>query len=314
MRRGGCGMLVLWAACTAPNPLFLGSAGDGSGDATTTSAAATTTTSSTGAATASTGSSTTGSGSGGETTPPPTTSSTSGVVTTGSSGSSDGSSGSDGTGGPAPITCPPDPTLVGCYHFPVGELDKLVDGSPHGNDGEMTIDGLTPAPPAFEVAAALGPTSALLVHETGVNDALDLTTAITMTALVYLAELPPAGARVGVLDKDGQYSLFVHSDGDLRCQVADFIEPTGVTLPVGAWVHVACSFDGATIRVYLDGVEAAAIPKAGVLQSVDLGDLVLGGNSPLPDERMIGALDAVEIWSVPLAPASICERAGPACP
>lgn len=330
MSRAGWALLVL-AGCSRPNPGFLGyvgaaTTGSTGADASSTAPGGSSTTrtgstggtgtgeaGSTGAQTASSGGAreTTSSGSTGEGSTGAGTTGSTGEGTTGSTGQ--GSTGGSTGGGEMWVACPDAAELAACYHFPEGELAALVDGSVHDNNGTMVIKGLVPAPTGFGVAADIGPSSTIVVAEDGMTDSLDVSGAITMTALIELGMLPMIG-RVGVIDKDGQYSIFISAGGGVRCQVAGFLEDSGVVVPVGKWTHVACSFDGQKIRVYLDGQLAKEIPKAGQLGGPNFGALALGGDSPPPKDRMTGRIDAVEIWSKALSQAEICARAGSLCP
>ncbi|MCA9634662.1 MAG: LamG domain-containing protein [Myxococcales bacterium] len=248
-----------------------------------------------------------------------TTSSTSGDATiTGSSAATTSGVDTGGdtstTGGLADlIACADDPALVGCYHFPGDVADALIDGSIYANDGTLALAPIIDGAPGLGYAAATDASSVLKVVDDPMSyGPLDLKGSITMMAAVYLAELPPAG-RVGVLDKEAQYSLFIGPDGDVLCKVGAFNLPSGVQVPLATWTHVACTFDGALVTIYLNGSLHAQIPHPDVLQSLEQGDLVLAGDSPGPADPLLGAIDNVEIWGVALEEPAICTRAGPLC-
>jgi len=49
-----------------------------------------------------------------------------------------------------------------------------------------------------------------------------------------------------------------------------------IELPVGSWIHVAATYDGAILRLYVDGKEVASIPHSGIFEVVlDPGPLYL---------------------------------------
>lgn len=67
-------------------------------------------------------------------------------------------------------------------------------------------------------------------------------------------------------------------------------------LPLGRWVYLAATFDGRTIRLYLDGVEAALLDRPGTVKRSHF-DLVLGGFAPGGRAHFQGQLDEVRLFS-----------------
>jgi hypothetical protein len=69
-----------------------------------------------------------------------------------------------------------------------------------------------------------------------------------------------------------------------------------VPLDRGTWYHVAMTFDGAMIRVYVDGEPAGENPQLG--PTIDSPDLsVIVGNSFNGERQFEGTIDEVRIWS-----------------
>lgn len=315
-------LVVLVAACAKPNPGFV-SEGEASGSgsrgetSTTTSATASETSASgttAGAPTTTAPVLDTSSSSAATTWVETTVSATSGSTTRGSAtdGSSSGSSGGED---PAVSCAADDLDLAACYHFPAGETEVLVDATPKPEDGAISkLVKLEVSAPGLGVAAVVGPATRMTVMEDGQTDDLDVPLAITFMAAVRLDE-PPAGTRVGVLDKEGQYSIFIGADGKLSCQVAG-VKLAGPVIPVGVWIHLACSYEGMNVRMVINGQPIVETWSVEPIQQ-NQGALELGGNSPGMDnvglDRMTGALDAVEIWSRALLSEEICVRAGALC-
>lgn len=319
-------LVVLVAACSKPNPGFVSEGGvSGSGSRGETSTATSATASETSASGTTAGAPTTTepvidtSGSSSATTSVETTvGASSGSTTSGSTTSAsatDGSSSGSGGGEDPAVSCAADVDLAACYHFPAGETEVLVDATPEPEDGVISkLVKLDVSAPGFGVAALVGPATRMTVMEDGQTDDLDVPFAITFMAAVRLDE-PPAGTRVGVLDKEGQYSIFIGADGKLSCQVAGIKLP-GPVISVGVWTHLACSYEGMNVRMVVNGqLITSVLNVAPILQNE--GALELGGNSPGVNnvglDRMTGALDAVEIWSRVLLPEEICVRAGVLC-
>jgi hypothetical protein len=71
-------------------------------------------------------------------------------------------------------------------------------------------------------------------------------------------------------------------------------------LPVGKWVHLAATFDGSMMRLYMDGKECGTMSRPGVLLPTD-GRLVLGSYDVGHPSYFQGLLDDVRIYRRALA-------------
>lgn len=67
-------------------------------------------------------------------------------------------------------------------------------------------------------------------------------------------------------------------------------------LPVGRWVHMAGTFDGRTMRLFVDGDEVAAIDRPGPVNPSHF-DLVIGGFTPRGPAHFVGLVDEVRLFS-----------------
>ena len=82
-----------------------------------------------------------------------------------------------------------------------------------------------------------------------------------------------------------------------------------IPVSVGAWFHVACSWDGATLTMYFDGMPVASMPSVGTISTTNTDGVSLLDTSPLWDEPLDGAMDNVRIWHSGRAQAQICADA-----
>ena len=65
-------------------------------------------------------------------------------------------------------------------------------------------------------------------------------------------------------------------------------------LPTGRWVHLAATFDGATMRLFIDGRECGSMPRPGPRVATD-GRMVLGSYDVAHPACFMGLLDDVRI-------------------
>jgi len=306
--------------CTLPNPAW-GETSTVSGASVSASASISTT-----LATASVGSvgsvgttttTTTTSVSGSSTSPASATGSTSATTTTGEPTSAgETTSTGEPTGGlKGPDCAGHGDALVACYHFPIAAPEGvLVDGSSYAHQGVLTDASLVASP--LGVGVENMAESVIHYGDDGkdVDEPLDFPgNHLSMLVAVRLNAFAPKDMRAAVLDKGGQYSIFIWDTGDIRCQVGDFVEKTGVLVSLGEWTHIGCVFDGRSIRVFLNGEEVENFSQVTSLSSDANNDLVLAADSPDLDARFAGAIDNVELWNVALGEDVVCARAGPLC-
>jgi len=77
-------------------------------------------------------------------------------------------------------------------------------------------------------------------------------------------------------------------------------------LAVGEWCHIAGTYDGTTLKCYLDGVKRDSVPLAGIVGSAS--SLLIGSDGWRSD--WIGAIDEVAIYNRALSPEEILYLAG----
>ena len=74
-------------------------------------------------------------------------------------------------------------------------------------------------------------------------------------------------------------------------------------LAVNTWTHLAATFDGATVRLYVNGVQVASQAQTAPLATTS-GTLQIGGDS-YPNEYFAGRIDEVRIYNRALSAAEI---------
>jgi hypothetical protein len=205
--------------------------------------------------------------------------------------------------GPAP----PPSGLVAAYSFNSISGSTATDVS--GNNNTGTLSGAVPT-----VAGKYGGG----VSFDGVNDwvtmadsnSLDLTTGMTLMAWVNPAAISASWRTV--LFKEGgpgsmNYSLYAGEDtGKPIGQVYIGGEQNAVgtsTLPLASWSHLAVTYDGAVLRLYVNSTQVATRSIAGQITPTT-GALRIGGNS-IWSEWFNGSVDEVRIYNRALSQGEI---------
>ena len=202
-------------------------------------------------------------------------------------------------------TPPPAAGLVGAYSFNEGTGTTLTDRSGTGNNG--TVAGAS--------WSTAGKNAGALSFD-GVNDqvtvadanSLDLTR-MTLEAWVFPTALGGLWRTVLLKEQPGQlvYALYSNTDTSrpsAHVYVGGDRDTRGTAaLPLNAWTHLAATYDGTTLRLYVNGVQASSQAVAGSILTSS-GALRLGGNT-VWSEWFAGRLDDVRIYNRALSAAEV---------
>ncbi len=195
--------------------------------------------------------------------------------------------------------------LVAAYGFEEASGTTANDDSGSGRTG--TISGATRS-----TAGRFG--SALTFD--GVNDwvtvpdaaSLDLTTAITMEAYVRPSAIS-SWRTVLMKEQPGGlvYGLYANSNTNrpsahINAGTEDDTRGTA-QVALNAWTHLAMTYDGAALRLFVNGVQASTKAHSGPM-TVSNGALRIGGNGVWP-EWFAGLIDEVRVYGRVLTAAEI---------
>ena len=205
-------------------------------------------------------------------------------------------------------TTPPPPTgLVAAWSFDAGTGTTAADATGKGHTG--TISGAA--------WSATGKNGGALSFD-GVNDwvtvadanDLDLTNGMTLSAWVNPTGVGADWQTVVLKETPGfmAYALYADTDsarpsGHVVVGGSDLDTRGPATVPNNVWTHLAASYDGANLRLYVNGALASTRTASGSM-SPSTGALRIGGNGTW-GEWFGGLIDNVRIYQRALSAAEI---------
>lgn len=194
----------------------------------------------------------------------------------------------------------PTPDLVSWWRAEGTASDQLS-----ANDGFLLGNGGYAKGMVGEGFALDGDAGAVFVADT---PSLRLTQAISVDAWVYptrSGRLQSVLAKWGVVEGNSSYALSLLADGRPRFQLSPngFHYPQGgVTgtspLPLNEWTHLAATYDGAAVRIYVNGLLAGqGTYYEGIFPGtlpLGIGGMVLNAEA-LPAQPFAGRVDEITI-------------------
>src|SRR5262249_15842162 len=212
------------------------------------------------------------------------------------------------TATPAPTATPtptPPPSLMAAYGFNEGSGTVVSDVSGNGNNG--TISGATwTTSGRYGNALSFSGTNALVTINNSAS--LQLTSAMTLEAWVYPTTVNSAWRDVIYKGNDNYYLEGTSSNSHHPLPVAIvggvYTEAVGPnSLTANTWAHLAETYDGATMRLYVNGVQVASRAQTGAI-ATSTNPLQIGGDS-LYGQYFAGRIDEVRIYNRALSATEI---------
>ncbi|WP_406694478.1 N,N-dimethylformamidase beta subunit family domain-containing protein [Singulisphaera sp. Ch08] len=197
--------------------------------------------------------------------------------------------------------------LVAAYGFNEGTGTTTTDDSGHGLNGILSNATWTAAG-RFGNALVFNGTNALVTVND--NSLLDLTSGMTLEAWVNPVALN--GWTTAILkERPGGLAYAIYASDNSGQPPASYINRSGAdynvvgasALALNTWTHVASTYDGATMRLYVNGTLVQTRALAGTIVT-SANALRIGGNA-IWGEYFNGRIDEVRVYSRALAQSEI---------
>jgi hypothetical protein len=188
--------------------------------------------------------------------------------------------------------------LVAAYGFDEGSGTTVTDASGNGNNG--TISGATWST-AGKYGDALnfnGTNSLVTIHDSA---SLHLTTGMTLEAWVDPSKVDANWRDVLYKANDNFYLEATSTNGSLPDAGAiaggSYADALGTAkLTANAWAFLAATYDGSTLKFYINGTLVASTPHTGAI-TTSTNPLQIGGDS-IYGQYFAGLIDNVRVYRV----------------
>lgn len=210
-------------------------------------------------------------------------------------------------------TAPPQPGgLVAAYGFNEATGTAVTDSSGSANNG-TAVNATRTTTGRFGGALSFNGTSSIVNVPDA--DSLDATTAVTTMA--WVNSTTNTGWRSVIMKEnpartDLAYALYgsttTRGPGGWIVSGTAFSTRAAertTRLTNGTWTHIAMTYDGTTIRLYVNGTQAATRATTGAIAATT-GGLKIGGNS-LWGEYFAGQIDEVRVYNRALSAAEVAS-------
>jgi hypothetical protein len=215
----------------------------------------------------------------------------------------------------APASLAATPGLVAAYGFNEGSGTTVTDTSGNGNNG--TIANATWVTSGkFGAALQFNGANALVTVPDSAS--LHLSSAMTLEAWVNPSVIDASWRDVIYKGNDNFYLEATSTNGSLpdagTIAGGSYADAFGTAkLPASAWSYLTETFDGSTLRLYVNGTQVASTAHAGSI-ATSANPLQIGGDS-IYGQFFTGLIDEVRIYNVALTAAQIqADAATPVSP
>jgi hypothetical protein len=170
-----------------------------------------------------------------------------------------------------------------------------IAGPTTGTGGPLTFNtGAVYATTTYSVLAQKSAIGTALDFD-GINDHIVLDGGLAaMNNFTFSAWVYPGDLTNGKIISSSDYELTI-AGGGIKFQSAAVGTVSYAAVEKDSWTHVTVTYDGTTLRLYLNGTEVKTLATTGSLPAVS--SVVLGKDSQTACCYFLGKLDELRIWS-----------------
>jgi hypothetical protein len=195
--------------------------------------------------------------------------------------------------------------LVLSFGFNEGSGSTVTDSSGTGNNGTTSSTTWNSTGKFGKALSFNGTSSWVTVND---SNSLDLTNGMTLEAWVKPSSLADWSTVIMKQQTGGLvYSLYAATDVGVPSTfiftTAEQSQDGPAALPLNTWTHLAATYDGANLRLYVNGNQVASKAQTGNIK-VSGAALRIGGNSSF-GEYFKGLIDEVHVYNRALSQAEI---------
>lgn len=196
------------------------------------------------------------------------------------------------------------PGLVAAYSFDEGSGSSVSDTSGKGNAGSIGTATWSTTGRFGKALVFNGSTSMVTIPH---SPSLNLTTGMTLEAWVNPSVVKPAWVDV-IYKHDDRFYLEASSTNGSRpvggaptaSGRSEAFAPSALTPNV--WTHLALTYDGSRLRLYVNGTEVSSVARSGAILT-STSAVTIGGDPY--GQHFTGMIDEVRIYSVARTAAEI---------
>jgi hypothetical protein len=146
----------------------------------------------------------------------------------------------------------------------------------------------------------------------GDNASVNITgNALTMEAWVYPTAWKANVYQGDVINKEsssggGLYTLRTGNGGRVNVALGGSeVTTSTAVLSLDVWQHLAATYDGDTVRIFVNGTQVYRAAHTGSLAASPGYPLCIGNSFAYPDRGFVGKIDEVRIWKKVIPPATL---------